>query len=186
MKINILGFAAALVLFFYSADAQTLNKPAFDKATTPNLPEGSLAPNFSFKTVDGKEVKLSDYKGKTVILDVWATWCVPCLEEMPKIDSLVKTLKNQNVIMIGVCTADSRVSFNNFMQKNKDRFDCKLVFDPYGKKPTPNSFRTLYGINGFPTTMLIDGSGIIKGYGYMYNDINYLLHEHLKQIKNDK
>jgi hypothetical protein len=77
--------------------------------------------------------------------------------------------------MLAVCSADSRSNFNTYVRNNKAKFGCVFLFDEQGKSLKTNSFRSVYGINGFPTTMVIDQSGVIKGYGFNVNEIGLLI-----------
>ncbi|MCP4499707.1 MAG: TlpA family protein disulfide reductase [Deltaproteobacteria bacterium] len=70
------------------------------KLRAPDLPE--VAPDFSLKTLDGKVVRLSDFRGKKVVLNFWATWCAPCRVEIPLINSFVDA--NDDVIVLGIAT----------------------------------------------------------------------------------
>lgn len=65
-----------------------------------------LAPDFELKTLDGKSVKLSDYRGKAVLLNFWATWCEPCKIEMPWLAELSKQYEPQGLVVLGVATDD--------------------------------------------------------------------------------
>jgi thiol-disulfide isomerase/thioredoxin len=159
--------------------AQHADKPIFEKAAGYNLPVGTETPDFTMLTSGGKHIRLNDYKGKVVILDVWATWCVPCRAELPVLDSLAQTYKNKNVIMLAVCSADSKENYMNYLKNNQSKFSCTFLFDEQGKSLQPTSFRSMYGINGFPTTMVIDKSGRIKGYGFNADEINLLVQSSL-------
>lgn len=118
----------------------TLNKSA-DKA-----------PDFALKSVDGKTVKLSDYKGKVVIIDFWATWCPPCRKGIPDLISIQKEFK-KNVVIIGISLdADKTLKdVPGFVKEYNINYpivygDDKVVAD-YG------------GIQGIPTAFVIDKNG---------------------------
>ncbi len=164
-----------LTMLINQAFCQPAEKPAFEKAAESNLPAGSTAPDFSLVDSNGKLIHLKDYKGKVVILDVWATWCVPCRAELPILDSLSQFYKDKGVLMLAVCSADSKSDFTTYIQNNKAKFKCTFLFDEQGKSLREGSFRSVYGINGFPTTMVIDKSGIIRGYGFNADEIKLLI-----------
>ena len=68
--------------------------------------EGGIAPDFSLKTLDGRAVKLSDFRGKVVLLNFWATWCAPCRVEMPWLVELYKNYQSQGFEIMGVSVDD--------------------------------------------------------------------------------
>lgn len=111
----------------------------------------------------GNKHSLSEYKGKTIFLNFWATWCPPCREEMPYIDELYKEY-NENkddVVILGVSTPNvgregSTEHVKNFLEKEKYSFP--VVFD----EKSPMVFE--YGINAFPSTFIIDKEGYIANY----------------------
>ncbi|WGX74785.1 cytochrome c biogenesis protein CcdA [Paraclostridium bifermentans] len=111
----------------------------------------------------GKEHKLSEYRGKTVFLNFWATWCPPCRGEMPHIEDLYKEYnKNQDeVVILGVASPNlgnegSEEDIKEFLDKNKYSFP--VVMDKDG------SLAYQYGISAFPTTFIIDKDGYVAQY----------------------
>lgn len=136
-------------------------------------------PIIDFTLIDqyGNEHTLSDYKGKVVFLNFWATWCPPCRKEMPDIQSLYNEY-NQNqddVIFLGVSNPRNENNINTrevdkdgiirFLEENK--LDFPVVFDESGE------IFSLYGISSLPTTFLINKDGNIVGYapGMLTKDI---------------
>ncbi|WP_419743141.1 cytochrome c biogenesis protein CcdA [Paraclostridium dentum] len=111
----------------------------------------------------GKEHKLSEYRGKTVFLNFWATWCPPCKGEMPHIEDLYKEYnKNQDeVVILGVASPNlgnegSEEDINEFLNQNKYNFP--VVMDKDG------ALAYQYGISAFPTTFIIDKDGYVTQY----------------------
>ncbi|WP_024832016.1 cytochrome c biogenesis protein/redoxin [Ruminiclostridium josui] len=141
--------------------------------------EKRVIPAFDFTLTDqyGKKHKLSDYKGKVVFLNFWATWCPPCKKEMPDIEELYNkyNLNRDEVVFLGVANPKSEEYPNNqdvkkeeiksFLEDNKYTFPT--VFDETGE-----IFRN-YNISAFPTTFMIDKEGNVLGYvpGMMTKDI---------------
>lgn len=136
-------------------------------------------PIIDFTLIDqyGNEHTLSDYKGKVVFLNFWATWCPPCRKEMPDIQSLYNEY-NQNqddVVFLGVANPRNENNINTrevdkdgiirFLEENK--LDFPVVFDESGE------IFSLYGISSLPTTFLINKDGNIVGYapGMLTKDI---------------
>jgi peroxiredoxin len=121
-----------------------------------STPESYPAPDFRFPDLDGKIIRLSDYRGKVVLVNVWATWCAPCVYEMPSMEKLYKEFKGQNFEILAVsidAVGDEAVA--PFMKKYKLTFP--VLLDPEG------SIKTLYGVTGIPETFIIDGAGMVMG-----------------------
>ena len=141
--------------------------------------EKALTPAIDFTLVDqyGNEHTLSDYKGKVVFLNFWATWCPPCREEMPDIEAMYQEY-NQNqedVIFLGVANPKSEKNPNTrevekdgvieFLEENNLTFP--VLFDETGEVFNE------YAISALPTTFMIDKNGNIYGYapGMLTKDI---------------
>tara|TARA_B100002003_G_scaffold93387_2_gene87114 strand:- start:1854 stop:2909 length:1056 start_codon:yes stop_codon:yes gene_type:complete len=122
------------------------------------------APDFSVTTLDGKEVTLSDLMGRRVIVDFWATWCPPCIKEIPHFIRLANEHDPIELTIIGI-SDEPESKLRQFAQKEGINYliaSDELNFAPYNK------------ITGIPTTFFIDGDGIIRDIhvGYMsYNEI---------------
>ncbi len=151
------------------------NQPTVEEtATVSPTPKASkekeIIPAFDFTLVDqyGKEHTLSDYKGKVVFLNFWATWCPPCKKEMPDIEALYQEtgMNQENIIVLGVANPASSEYPNNsdvskeeviaFLEENNYTFP--VVFDETGE------VLANYYISAFPTTFFIDTDGNIYGY----------------------
>lgn len=121
------------------------------------------APDFTLIDQYGKKHKLSDYKGKVVFLNFWATWCSPCRGELPHIEEIYKEYKNNSndVIILGVTAPDvgregSKQDIIDFM--NKGGYTFPIMFDNSGE------IMNKYSIEAFPTTFIIDKEGNVKEY----------------------
>ncbi|MBY2476118.1 redoxin family protein [Clostridioides difficile] len=131
--------------------------------TEPKDEERIKSIDFTLTDQYGKTHKLSDYKGKVVFLNFWATWCPPCKEEMPHIEQLYKDYKknNEDVVILGVASPNlgregSREHVVNFLKE--EGYTFPVVLDEDG------ALAYQYGINAFPTTFIIDKEGYVTQY----------------------
>jgi cytochrome c biogenesis protein CcmG/thiol:disulfide interchange protein DsbE len=113
-----------------------------------------VAPNFSLKDADGKTVQLSDYRGKVVMLNFWATWCGPCKYEIPWFIEFERTFKNQGLAIIGVSMDDDGWSVVKPFASNAG-INYRIVL---GDDTVAQQYG---GVDSLPTTFLIDRDGNI-------------------------
>lgn len=130
------------------------------------LAQGKLAPDFTLKNIDGKEVKLSDYRGKTVIVNFFGVWCGWCIKEMPGFMKVYNEYKSKNVELVVVDNGDNLNTVVNYLKTNK--FDIKPLMDSESKVVKQ------YRVQGFPTTFILDKDGVIKAAHSGYMDENQL------------
>ena len=131
------------------------------QAATSAPRDTSTAPEFSLPNLKGETVHLSDFKGKVVILDFWATWCGPCKMEIPHFAELLKRHGAKGFAIVGVAMDEPGAEVvRPFVTKNKIEYHV-LLGDTY----TANKYG---GVNALPTTFLIDRKGkIVRKYiGY--------------------
>ncbi|SRR6478672_9317585 len=130
-------------------------KKATETATTTQtngLQIGAKAPDFELKTLTGETTKLSNFKGKKVMLNFWATWCPPCKAEMPEMEQFYKQ-GNKDVVILAV-NIDPENDVKGFVDKNGITFSIPM--DTEGK------VNSIYQILSIPTTYFIDRNGLIQ------------------------
>ncbi|MBA4537542.1 redoxin domain-containing protein [Bacillus aquiflavi] len=118
--------------------------------------EGKEAPNFELTTLNGEKVKLSDYRGKKVILNFWATWCPPCIAEMPHMQNFYENNKDQGIEIVAVNLTKSEKGETNvadFSKKYSLTFD--ILLDKEG------DIGMQYQAFTIPTSYIIDQNGMI-------------------------
>ncbi|WP_457600901.1 peroxiredoxin family protein [Hydrogenivirga sp.] len=122
--------------------------------TSSGLGKGDIAPDFTLKTIDGREVSLKDYRGKVVLINFWATWCPPCRNEMPLFVRVYKRHRDKGFEILAVSTDSSLDPVKKFVKEFRINFP--VLYDD-------KNVVSLYGIQGLPTSFLIDREGkIIK------------------------
>ncbi len=115
---------------------------------------GGTAPDFVLKNIDGTDVRLSDLRGKVVLLNFWATWCPPCRSEMPSIESLNRKMKGYDFIVLAVSIDGIETSrLRNFVVGNGYTFS--VLHDP------EQTVADTYLVMGIPTTYIVDKNGTI-------------------------
>ena len=118
------------------------------------LAPGSNAPQFSLPGISGDRVSLADFKGKTVVLNFWATWCPPCIEELPSLEALYRQNKDKGFIVLAVASRDDADAVREM--KEKSRLTMPVVLDEDG------AVANRYKATGFPETFIIDREGKIR------------------------
>ena len=114
---------------------------------------GQLVPDFSF-TWAGQQRRLSDLRGNVVVLNLWATWCPPCVEEMPSLERLHRKLRSRGVVVLGVSVDENASAFEEFLR------DFRITF-PNHRDPT-GEIAGRYGTHRFPETYLINREGRLE------------------------
>ncbi len=139
---------------------------------------GSIAPDFTLENRQGQQVSLSQLRGKVVIVNFWATWCPPCKREMPSMEALYKTFKDDDLVLLAInVEKEGRKSVAEFLQESPYSFP--ILFDDRAQ------VQTLYGVFQFPESFIIDRNGmvvkkVIGAVHWMGGDVYNLLHFMLK------
>ena len=124
-----------------------------DPRALPSVMEGKPAPTFSLTSLDGQPISLTEQRGKPVVVNFWATWCVPCAQEHPLLQEAAQRYQPQGVVFLGVLYGDTADKAVPYLQKHGSVFPNLL--DP-GQVTAID-----YGVGGVPETFFIDKTGLV-------------------------
>lgn len=186
IAIILLAFTIIFINLWKSHTTQQTKEVVEEEATTnENIPgadlsqvqEGKLAPDFKLTTLEGKTAHLSDYKGKKVILNFWATWCPPCKAEMPHMQNFYENNKDNGIEVLTVNLTNMEKSKSDIEKFVKDySLSFAVLLDEEG------TIGMQYQAFTIPTSYIIDSNGIIskKIVGPMDEDMMISLTEGIK------
>ena len=146
--------AAALVVG--ASNTQLTNSTANNTPTRRVLRENTPAPDFTLTTLEGATIKLSDYQGRRIMLNFWASWCAPCLAETPDLVSAYNNLLKQgesDILFVGIGVNDDIQNLRKFAENN--RVPYLIVNDP------TSVVADAYGVIAMPITVFIDEKGLV-------------------------
>ncbi len=158
--IGLLLLIAGALIFGLGMAALTLARPRDNTAPLVSVPASGLrigapAPLFSLKTLDGaRTVSLAELRGKKVLLNFWASWCVPCIEETPALIKAYKELNDPGIVFVGIGLQDDLDKLRTFAAANAIPY--LVLADPDGKAGDA------YYVSGMPTTIVIDTEGVVR------------------------
>jgi peroxiredoxin len=149
------SLAGATYAFRVDHFGQSLALRRVDGAATqrPHLAPGSVAPNFTVTDIDGRRHRLSEYRGKIVLLDFWATWCAPCRIEAPILKAVYTRHQRDGLVVLGI-SPDAPELIRSSAAQFGDAW-------PQIAEPIDGQITTLYRVNGLPTHYLIGRGGKI-------------------------
>jgi peroxiredoxin len=148
--LNLLAVVLALLAFeaFYYFSAPPLDPEQKALMAWQDV----RAPDFSVTNLDGQTVHLADLKGKRVVLNFWATWCPPCLEEIPNFIKLRSATSPPNIVILGIST-DDLATQKAFAQRQGINYPLTIL------QNVPSPYRD---VDTIPVTMIIDRNGIVQ------------------------
>lgn len=160
LRLNVPRFLCAIVLILTACDGVPDSEAtgALDMQPLPILTEaprvGHLAPDFLLATLDGREVRLSDYRGHVVFLNFWATWCGPCKVEMPAMERLYREFRPRGFAILAVST-DAEGAEVTKPFRDALGLSFTIAHDP------DMIVGRLYGVRTLPVTFLVNREGVI-------------------------
>jgi cytochrome c biogenesis protein CcmG/thiol:disulfide interchange protein DsbE len=128
-----------------------LSTACFSGSRPPHV--GSAAKDFTVRDSD-REVTLSQFRGKVLILNFWATWCAPCSEELPSLMDMQERMRSGGVVVLGVSIDVDADAYHRFLKARNVNF--LTVRDPEQK------VAAMYGTSGWPETYIIDRQGVMR------------------------
>jgi thiol-disulfide isomerase/thioredoxin len=146
-----------------------------------DLSVGLAAPEIEGESVDGKPLRLSDYRGKVVVLSFWATWCGPCMDMIPHERSLVKRLEGRPFALLGI-------------DGDADRQKAKAVMIKEGmnwpswwdRTDADGPIATQWNVRGWPTIYILDHNGVIRYKSFPRDELDMLVDTLLKEMESKK
>jgi peroxiredoxin len=132
---------------------------------------GKPAPDFTLTDINDDDVTLSDFKGKKVLLNFWATWCPYCVKEMPDLNKLYKE-NEENLVVIGVDVGEDVEIVNKFLKENN--VDYPIILDTNGRVALKYNAHI-----SLPTSYIIDEEGVVKA-----SQIGMMSYEQMKSLIN--
>jgi cytochrome c biogenesis protein CcmG/thiol:disulfide interchange protein DsbE len=139
-----LSFLPALLALLLSTSCYTGSRP-------PHI--GNAAKEFTVQDSD-RTVSLDQFRGKVVILNFWATWCPPCIEELPSLMTLQERMRGRGVVVVGISIDVDGDAYHHFLKERGINF--LTVRDPQQK------VSGMYGTSGWPETYIIDRQGVVR------------------------
>jgi cytochrome c biogenesis protein CcmG, thiol:disulfide interchange protein DsbE len=183
ISLGMLLIAIGLISFVNLSSRRALSSIPAEPETAPlsqstTVAAGKLAANFKLKDLNGNEISLASLRGKVVFLNIWATWCAPCREEMPSIESLYNDFKpDKDFVVLAVSQDTDSSAVAPFVKQNHLKFT--VLLDPR------NEVGDRYGVDGIPETFIIGRDGRIVAhhvgpYDWSNADIREALEELIK------
>jgi peroxiredoxin len=142
-------------------DDHPLELPKVTLQMIQHLKVGDAAPDFTLRTLEGRDVKLADFRGKYVLLDFWATWCGPCVAELPNVKQAYDSYHDKGFEIVGLsCDANDEV-LNNFT-KDKGMPWVQLREATQTEADNWHPLAKKFHVDGIPAMFLIDRNGILR------------------------
>ncbi len=145
-----------LVSFTLSFSSEKSREELFLKTGIQPIKGDTKAPNFYLEDLNGKKLELKNFTRKVIFLNFWATWCGPCKEEMPSMETLYQQFKEKDFVFLSISVDfEGKKAVKEFIQKN--RYTFPVLLDP------KCSVLDLYEVKRIPTSIIIDKNGKVIG-----------------------
>ncbi len=158
---GLIGIISLPMAFFYWLVLTTLGQ----FAPADRLHPGSALPNLLFANLNGQQVDLAELRGRPAVINIWATWCLPCREEMPLLSRTFGKLRAGSFALVGVDLAEPARRVKRFLYQTPIRYpvwvDPSTVIGQKVRSPSTNLFDRAGGF-AVPTTLFVNGKGVIK------------------------
>ena len=134
--------------------AKILVRPPEARSFGPGgVPAGEPAPVFALKDLDGNEINLADQRGKVVLVNFWATWCPPCLKELPHIQRFHEQYRDKGLVVLAISTDRAKEKVRPFVEKHAYTFPVLFADEKVA---------SAYKVRGIPVVYLIDREGAVQ------------------------
>jgi peroxiredoxin len=144
------------------------------KLTAPSI--GSIAPDFTLLSLENKNISLRDFRGKYVLIDFWASWCLPCRGENPNVVAAYKEFKDKNFTVLGISLDSDKDQWQQAVVKDN------LIWSHVSElKGWESTIATVYGVRSIPSNFLIDPTGKIIAMNLRGDELKRTLAEKLNQ-----
>jgi len=173
LMLPLLGILAALLMVATEMRNQRTTQDGFTQISdNPATLVNYAAPDFTLPTLDGRQVSLADYRGKTLFLNFWQTTCVPCITEMPEFLDFMADQNPDTVALLAINVAETPGLVREFFAAN-DIIGIPTALD------SDSAVRNQYGVIGFPMTFIINAEGVVRFLnigGMTYDDMEEFLY----------
>lgn len=180
--VNPVGNEKAMVDYAEKVDASLRNHAAVKNFVEKvqrlkAVQVGQTAPEFTIPSIDGRQIKLSDYRGKYVLIDFWASWCGPCRQENPNVVKAYQTFRNRNFTILGISLDKDKNAWTQAIKQDN------LTWDQAGElKDFEGDVVRLYQVEAIPSSFLIDPQGKIVARNLREEQLSEFLNKTLPQL----